>query len=85
MGPDSVNTMPEATLNSFRDHGVVRPLSVLEGIDESETVLSLLPQHDIDLDAITEKLVEDGLRAFQTDLEDLLEVIDGKLEEIRLA
>ncbi len=85
VGPDSVNTMPEATLNSFRDHGVVRPLSVLEGIDESETVLSLLPQHDIDLDAITEKLVEDGLRAFQTDLEDLLEVIDGKLEEIRLA
>jgi transaldolase/glucose-6-phosphate isomerase len=85
VGPNTVNTMPEATLNAFRDHGTVRPLRVLEGIEESDAILSLLPEHDIDLDAITEELVEDGLRAFQTDLEELLGVIEGKLGEVRRA
>jgi transaldolase/glucose-6-phosphate isomerase len=83
VGPDTVNTMPETTLNAFRDHGLVRPLGVFEGIEESETILSLLPEHDIDLDALTEKLIEDGLRAFQSDLEELLGVIEGKLREVR--
>jgi transaldolase / glucose-6-phosphate isomerase len=83
IGPDTVNTIPEATLNAFRDHGVVRPRSVSEGIEEADTVLALLPEHDIDLEAISERLVEDGLRAFQADLEKLLGVIEQKLEEIR--
>jgi transaldolase/glucose-6-phosphate isomerase len=83
VGPDTVNTMPETTLNAFRDHGLVRPLGAFEGIEESETILSLLPEHDIDLDALTEKLIEDGLRAFQSDLEELLGVIEGKLREVR--
>ncbi len=83
IGPDTVNTIPEATLNAFRDHGVVRPRSVSEGIEEAEAILSLLPEHGIDLDAITQGLVEDGLRAFQADLEKLLGVIEGKLEEVR--
>jgi transaldolase/glucose-6-phosphate isomerase len=83
VGPDTVNTVPEATLNAFRDHGVVRPRSVLEGIAEADTVLSLLPEHGIDIEAISERLVEDGLRAFQADLEKLLGVIEDKLEEVR--
>jgi transaldolase/glucose-6-phosphate isomerase len=83
VGPDTVNTVPEATLNAFRDHGVVRPRSVFEGIEEADTVLSLLPEHGIDIEAMSERLVEDGLRAFQADLEKLLGVIEEKLEEVR--
>ena len=83
VGPDTVNTMPEATLKAFRDHGVVRPFAALEGTEDAERILSLLPEHGIDLNAITEKLVEDGLRAFQADLEALLGVIGRKLEEVR--
>jgi transaldolase/glucose-6-phosphate isomerase len=83
VGPDTVNTMPEATLNAFRDHGVVRPVAAFEGMEEAETILSLLPEHAIDLDAITERLVEDGLLAFQVDLERLLGVIEEKLEDVR--
>jgi transaldolase/glucose-6-phosphate isomerase len=83
VGPDTVNTMPEATLNAFRDHGVVRELSVLEGMEEAETILSLLPDQGIDLEAITTTLLEDGLRSFQSDLEVLLEVIQGKLDQAR--
>jgi transaldolase / glucose-6-phosphate isomerase len=81
VGPDTVNTMPEATLNAFRHHGVVRPLSVLEGMEEAESILSSLFERGIDLEAIATKLVEDGLRSFQADLEDLLGVIQGKLDQ----
>jgi transaldolase len=82
VGPDTVNTIPEATLNAFRDHGVVRPVSVLAGLEEAEASLSLLPEHGVDLGAITGRLVEDGLRAFQVDLEKLIDVIEVKLEDV---
>ena len=83
VGPDTVNTVPEATLNAFRDHGVVRPHAVIEGYDAAESVLTSLPEHGIDLDAITDQLVEDGVRAFQADLDKLLGVIERELEKAR--
>jgi transaldolase len=81
VGPDTVTTVPEATLDAFRDHGVVRPGAAWEGLEEAETILGLLPEQGIDLGAITDRLVEEGLAAFQADLDELLEVIAGKLEE----
>lgn len=83
VGPDTVNTMPEATLNAFRNHGVVRPLAVSEGVEEAETVLSRLPEHGVDLAHVTDKLVQDGLAAFQADLDKLLHVIGTKIGEVR--
>jgi transaldolase len=85
VGPDTVNTVPEATLNAFRDHGVVRPTAALEGFEETETTLGLLPEQGVDLGAIAGRLVDEGLAAFQTDLDELLQVIAGKLEEIHPA
>jgi transaldolase/glucose-6-phosphate isomerase len=85
VGPDTVNTVPEATLNAFRDHGVVRPHAVIDGYEDAESVLSSLPEHGIDLDAITDKLVEDGVDAFQADLDKLLSVIERELEKARAA
>jgi transaldolase/glucose-6-phosphate isomerase len=82
VGPETVNTVPEATLDAFRDHGVVRPLAVLDDVEEAERVLSRLPEHGIDLDAIARKLVEDGLHAFEVDLTKLLGVIETKLETV---
>ena len=85
VGPDTVNTVPEATLNAFRDHGTVRPRAVIDGHDEAESVLSSLPEHGIDLDAITDRLVEDGVNAFQADLDTLLGVIERELDNARTA
>jgi transaldolase len=85
VGADTVTTVPEATLDAFRGHGVVRPDAALEGLEEAETILGLLPEQGIDLGAITERLVEEGLAAFQADLDDLLEVIARKLEDVRPA
>src|SRR3954447_3237022 len=85
VGPDTVNTVPEATLNAFRDHGVVRPRAVIDGLEVAESVLSLLPEQGIDLEAVTAKLVEDGVEAFQKDLDKLLGVIERALGEARAA
>jgi len=85
VGPDTVNTVPEATLNAFRDHGVVRRTAVIDGEEAAESVLSSLPGSGIDLDAITDRLVEDGVQAFQTDLDKLLGVIERELEKARAA
>ena len=83
VGPDSINTMPEKTLEAFRDHGRVRPTAVLEGTDEAETTLAQLASHGVSLDAVTGQLLEDGLKAFVRDLERLLHVIEQKLVEVR--
>ena len=63
VGPNTVNTMPPATLEAFRDHGRLRD-SLEENIDEAKHVLAELERTGISLDAITEELVKDGVRLF---------------------
>jgi transaldolase len=81
VGPDTVTTVPESTLNAFRDHGLVRPGAVMEGLEEAERTLGLLPGLRIDLGVLADRLVAQGLEAFETDLNRLLEVIRWKLED----
>lgn len=83
VGPDTVNTMPGATMDAFRDHGRVRPLAVIEDIEEAEAAIALLPEHGIDLASITARLLDDGLQAFDTDLRKLLATIKTNMEEAR--
>jgi transaldolase len=82
VGPDTVNTVPEATLDAFRDHGLVRPGAAMEGLEEAERTLGVLPGQGIDLGVIADRLVDQGLEAFETDLNKLLEVIAEKLEAV---
>ncbi|MGD0115391.1 MAG: bifunctional transaldolase/phosoglucose isomerase [Dehalococcoidia bacterium] len=77
IGPDTVNTMPEATLRAFADHGRVAP-TLEQGVDEAERVIASLPAAGIDLDAVTAKLLDDGVGAFASDFNKLLETIDKK-------
>jgi transaldolase/glucose-6-phosphate isomerase len=63
IGPNTVNTVPPATLDAFRDHGKPRD-SLEENIDEARQVLAELERSGISLDAITEELVKDGVKLF---------------------
>jgi transaldolase/glucose-6-phosphate isomerase len=63
IGPNTVNTMPPATLESFRDHGKPRD-SLEENIEEARRVLSELEKSGISLDAITADLVKEGVKLF---------------------
>src|SRR5262245_33433337 len=63
IGPNTVNTVPPATLDAFRDHGKVRD-SLEENIEDARHVLEELDKSGISLDAITEELVKDGVKLF---------------------
>jgi transaldolase/glucose-6-phosphate isomerase len=63
IGPDTVNTVPPATLDAFRDHGTPRD-SLEENIEDARGVLAELETSGISLDAITADLVKDGVKLF---------------------
>ena len=77
--PDVVNTMPEATLRSFADHGdVTHALSIVMGA--ACNILRRAQDAGIDLDAITAQLEREGVRAFCDSYEQLLGRIEAKVE-----
>ncbi|MBI4249464.1 MAG: transaldolase [Elusimicrobia bacterium] len=76
-GPDTVNTMPEATLQAFRDHGKAR-LSLEENPEKSSKHLQSLAAAGVDLDAVTLRLEKDGVRLFSEAMDRLLKVIAEK-------
>src|ERR1700690_805817 len=63
IGPDTVNTVPPATLDAFRDHGKPRD-SLEQNVEEARNVLAELDKSGISLDAITAELVKDGVKQF---------------------
>src|SRR5262249_2057965 len=63
IGPDTINTMPPATLDAFRDHGKLRD-SLEDDVEGARHVLAELEKSGISLDQITADLVTDGVRLF---------------------
>jgi len=77
IGKNTVNTVPPATLDAFRDHGKVRD-TLEENINEAEGILAGLRLAGISLDAITDHLVEDGVRLFSEAADQLLGAVASK-------
>ncbi|PZR87673.1 MAG: transaldolase [Stutzerimonas stutzeri] len=77
IGPDTVNTMPPATLDAFRDHGRVRP-SLEEDVGGAQRVLVALAQAGISLDEVTAGLVQEGVQLFVDAADKLLGAVAGK-------
>jgi transaldolase len=78
-GPETVNTMPKATLEAAGDHSEATESRV--DIDPSAD-LKALADVGIDLDDVTDKLLSDGVDAFVTPMEKLLEGIDSKKKAV---
>ena len=81
IGPDTVNTMPVATMDAFRDHGKLRN-SIEEDPAEAKRTLDDLARAGISLDAVTGKLVEDGVKLFADAADKLLAAVAKKRTEI---
>jgi transaldolase len=77
IGPETVNTIPPKTIDAFRQHGRVA-LTLDKGIEEAQTTLDNLVELQIDLDALTERLQEEGVIAFAEAFDVLLKTIDAK-------
>ncbi len=82
IGPDTVNTMPPATIDAFRDHGVVRR-TIDEDIAGAKRVLADLAAVDISLDAITDQLQADGVAAFAKSFTEIADTTAKKAEQIK--
>ena len=81
MGPDTVNTMPEATMTAFEDHG--NPGSNLTiGHDKARSEMKALAEAGVSIDSITDELLIAGVKAFADSYESLLNRIDEKLQVI---
>ena len=63
IGPATVNTMPVATFDAFRDHGRVG-LTLQQDVDGARRVLDLLARNGIDLAAVTQELEDEGVAGF---------------------
>jgi transaldolase len=81
IGPDTVNTMPPATIEAFRDHGVVKQ-TVDTDLDAERALLAELEELGISLESVTEKLLADGLKSFQKSFESLIARIEAKSSEL---
>lgn len=77
IGPNTVNTMPPATLDAFRDHGWLRA-SLTEGLDEAEAALDHLARLKIDLAQITSALQQEGVAAFAGSFDQLLATLERR-------
>ncbi|MES1258475.1 MAG: transaldolase [Acidobacteriota bacterium] len=78
IGPDTVNTLPPDTLAAFRDHGRVRGDTVLEDAPKAESELRALSGLGIDLNAIADQLQADGVAAFASAYDRVLDAIGKK-------
>ena len=75
IGRDTVNTIPPATFDAFRDHGRVR-LSLTEDLEGAHDTMETLARVGIPMAEVTDRLLEDGLTLFSEAFEKLLNAVD---------
>ncbi len=81
IGPDTVDTMPPATIDAFLDHGnAARTLD--QNVDEARAQLEGLEKAGISMDEVTLQLQKDGVRLFAESFNDLIGTITSKREEM---
>ena len=81
VGPDTVNTMPLKTLEAFRDHGHASE-TLRKDLAQAEADIAQLKNLGIDLNAVTEKLQNDGVDSFAASYDKLLASLKKKRQEI---
>jgi transaldolase/glucose-6-phosphate isomerase len=77
IAPDTVNTLPPATTDAFRDHGKVRA-SLEENVDQAKQMMATLDRSGISIDAVTATLVEEGVQLFAEAFDKLLGAVSRK-------
>jgi transaldolase len=81
IGPDTINTMPEETIEAFQDHGEVG-LTIEEGVDEAHKVFEDVEAAGVSVDDVTRVLEEEGVQKFSDSFAELLDGIRAKRGEL---
>ena len=75
IGPDTVDTVPPATFDAFRDHGKPRA-SLEENVDAAQKTMTDLGRSGISMKAVTDQLTEDGVKLFAKAFDELLAAVE---------
>ena len=81
IGPGTVNTLPDATLEAFEHHGLVEP-TLTAGLAEAAEALERIEAAGVDLAAVTDQLEHEGVAAFTKSFDELLGVLGDKADEL---
>lgn len=80
IGQKTINTLPVDTIAAFRDHGNAAS-TLIKNLDQTTKILEQLKENNIDLDLITQKLEDEGIKKFNASFEALLKVIETQREK----
>lgn len=82
IGPDTVDTLPEVTLEAFLDHGVVARTADAQA-DDAAAAWAALAEVGVDLDDVSRVLEDEGVTAFVKSYDELLASLDQKAQTFR--
>jgi len=77
-GPDTVNTMPQATVEAFRDHGVAQD-RLTGSVEEARSRLAALAEDGVDLDQVTKELETEGVDKFVASFDAAVDALAARL------
>jgi transaldolase len=78
IGPETVNTLPPATLKDFRDHGQIRGATINDGAAEAPLLLAQLESLGIHMNDVTARLQDEGVASFAESFQKLMATIESK-------
>ena len=82
IGPNTVNTLPDATLEAFLDHGTVAR-TVDADFDAAQQVLDAVTALGVDLDDVASVLEAEGVASFEKSFDDLLATLTDKADQLK--
>lgn len=85
IGPETVNTMPQETIEAFQDHGEVKPNSIEHDLEGARRLLEDLANAGVDYDDVVEVLEKEGVQKFADSFDELLDGIRSKQGELQPA
>lgn len=77
IGSNTVNTLPDVTLDAFLDHGTISE-TLSNGIDQSHDVLTAISDAGINMDDVTDQLLDAGVKAFATSYDEVVRHVNHK-------
>jgi transaldolase len=82
IGPDTVNTLPDATIEAFNDHGTLTR-TIDDDVAHAEKVWRELAEVGVDMEDVADKLERDGLASFSKSFDDLLVALTEKAATLK--
>jgi transaldolase len=83
VGPNTVNTLPEATIAAFEDHGVLAR-TVDADVDAAQNVMQRLGVVGVNMEDVGHTLEQDGIASFHTSFQEVLASLDTKARQLAI-